>query len=106
MGINPYKKDHAIAAQMREQLEFEYRQVEQRIHFCEVSARTYGFMPKNLQAELDELQPKERRLGEKLSRAKAEERGLRQLHDEWERDNRDPDKAKAIPYEPDDEPGR
>lgn len=106
MGTNPYRKEHAIEAKRREQLEFEYRQVEQRIHFCDVSARTYGFMPENLQAELDELQPKEKAIQAKLADARARERGLRQLHDEWERDHRDPDKAKAIPYEPDDEPGR
>jgi hypothetical protein len=106
MGTNPYKKDHAIAAKLREQMEFEYRQVESRIHFCKVSAETYGFMPDNLKAELDELNPNERRLEARLSEVKAQERGLRQLHDEWERDNRDPDRAKAIPYEPDDEPKR
>lgn len=106
MGTNPYAKDHKVIQRMREHLEFEYRQVEQRIHFCEVSAKTYGFMPENLQAEMNELQPKERKLGAELTAIKKRERAYRELHDEWERDNRDPDKAKAIPYEPDDEPER
>lgn len=106
MGTNPYAKDHRVTQRMREHMEFEYRQVEQRIHFCEVSAKTYGFMPGNLQAEMDELQPKERKLQAELAQIKKKERALRELHDEWERDNRAPDKARAIPHEPDDEPGR
>lgn len=106
MGINPHKKEHLVVSKRREEMEFEYRQVEQRIHFCEVSAKTYGFMPDNLQAELNELKPKERALSAKLADLKSRERVLRGLHDEWERDNRDPDKAKAIPHEPDDEPER
>lgn len=106
MGTNPYAKEHRIVARTREDVEFEYRQVEMRIHQLEGGAHAYGFMPGDFKRQLDDLYPKERSLKAKLTDVRARERSLRELHDEWERDNRDPDKAKIIPYEPDDEPGR
>jgi hypothetical protein len=106
MGTNPHEKEYRIARKTFDEIDFEYRQVEQRIHFCEVSARTYGFMPDNLQAELDDLKPKERLLKVHRIDARSRMTVAREMHDEWERDNRDPDKARAIPHEPDDEPDR
>lgn len=102
VGTNPYAKEYNVQKRMREHLDYDYRQVEQRIHFCEVSAKTYGFMPGNLQSEMDELQPKERKMRSELEGLKKRERALRELHDEWERDNRDPDKVQEIPHGPDD----
>ena len=106
MGTNPHEKEYRIARKTFDEIDFEYRQVEQRIHFCEVSARTYGFMPDNLQAELDDLKPKERSLKVHRIDARSRMTVAREMYDEWERDNRDPDKARAIPHEPDDEPDR
>lgn len=102
MGMNPYFKDYRIAQRMLEELEFEYRQVESRIHHLEVGAQTYGFMPEDIKRQLDTLKPKERVMKPKLIEVRSRAAGLRDAFNEWERHNRDPDKVQEIPHGPDD----